>query len=126
MSQASGLGGSRHEPVAPPRAADLWMPIIGTLFGVQMSVLNEQQADRNHGQTLRRLAERGGLSLSEAAAIAEQRQWRSQKNVDAAAAIQAVAPLVEPRPERDIDSMEHRLYCRGWNDALAAVAKGHA
>lgn len=29
---------------------------------------------------------------------------------------------IELKPERDIDSIEHRLYCRGWNDALAAVA----
>lgn len=27
---------------------------------------------------------------------------------------------VEPRPERLTDSIEQRLYCRGWNDALRA------
>ena len=29
----------------------------------------------NHGQTLEQLAHRGGLSLDEAAAIAERRRW---------------------------------------------------
>lgn len=34
---------------------------------------HEQQAQENHGQTLRRLAERGGLCASEAVAILEDR-----------------------------------------------------
>jgi hypothetical protein len=34
-----------------------------------------RQAQRNHSQTLERLAERGGLSFDEAAAILEDRPW---------------------------------------------------
>lgn len=34
------------------------------------------QADDNHGQSLNRLAERGGLSVCEAVAILEDRPWQ--------------------------------------------------
>ena len=36
---------------------------------------HRQQAMKNHGQTLERLAERGGLSFDEAAAVLEDRKW---------------------------------------------------
>jgi len=36
----------------------------------------ERQAQKNHGQTLERLAERGGLSVSEAIAVLSNMQWR--------------------------------------------------
>lgn len=36
---------------------------------------HERQADRNHGQTLQRLAERGGLSAREAMAVLEDRRY---------------------------------------------------
>lgn len=36
---------------------------------------HEKQAERNHDQTLTRLAERGGLSACEAVAILEDRRW---------------------------------------------------
>lgn len=36
---------------------------------------HEAQAQRNHGQSLKRLAERGGLSACEALAVAEGRPW---------------------------------------------------
>lgn len=50
---------------------------------------HEQQAERNHGQTLRRLAERGGLSPCELVAVLEDRRWHAMD--DAA----AVARLME-------------------------------
>lgn len=37
---------------------------------------HEEQAKRNHSQTLARLAERGGLSACEALAVLEDREWR--------------------------------------------------
>jgi hypothetical protein len=37
--------------------------------------LNEEQAQKNHGQTLKMLAERGGLSPSEAIAIVNGPGW---------------------------------------------------
>lgn len=36
---------------------------------------HEKQAERNHDQTLVRLAERGGLSACEAVAVLEDRRW---------------------------------------------------
>lgn len=36
---------------------------------------HERQADRNHGQTLKQLASRGGLSACEAVAVLEDRDW---------------------------------------------------
>lgn len=41
---------------------------------------HEAQAQRNHGQTLDRLAERGGLSAAEAIAIIQGRPWGSVKH----------------------------------------------
>lgn len=38
--------------------------------------LHEEQAQRNHYQSLQRLAERGGLSCCEAAAVLENRSWQ--------------------------------------------------
>lgn len=48
---------------------------------------HEQQADRNHGQTLHRLAVRGGLSACELAAVLEDREWHPMTNHEAWAAI---------------------------------------
>jgi hypothetical protein len=49
------------------------------------------QALRNHGQTLARLAERGGLSACEALAIIEDRRWSA---MDAGAAHEKLARLI--------------------------------
>ena len=52
-----------------------YMPILGGVIFIRMNLLNEDWAERNHGQSLDRLAERGGLSMAEAAAIIQKRQW---------------------------------------------------
>lgn len=57
---------------------------------IRMDALNEEWAYRNHGQTLKRLNERGGLSPCEAAAIIECRDWHK---MDIAAAVAVVAPF---------------------------------
>jgi hypothetical protein len=44
---------------------------------------HEQQADRNHSQTLRRLAERGGLSPCEAVAVIRDRPWKADPYAEA-------------------------------------------
>jgi len=44
-----------------------------------MNAPHESQAQRNHRQSLDRLAERGGLSPDEAIAIIEGRKWGSVK-----------------------------------------------
>ncbi len=45
---------------------------------------HEAQAVRNHSQSLRRLAERGGLSTCEAIAVIEDRRWCKMERKDAA------------------------------------------
>jgi len=44
---------------------------------------HEAQALKNHGQTLERLAERGGLCLSEIVAVLEDRKWRPMSGAEA-------------------------------------------
>lgn len=44
---------------------------------------HERQAQINHGQTLKRLAERGGLSPCELVAILEDRHWRKMPEDEA-------------------------------------------
>lgn len=55
------------------------MPIMGSpsIPSIRWSMIagHERQAMRNHGQTLSRLAERGGLGACEAVAIIEDRRW---------------------------------------------------
>lgn len=57
-----------------------YMPILGLEnrdFKLPWALIepHRRQAMCNHGQTLERIAERGGLSLEEAAAIMEDRKW---------------------------------------------------
>lgn len=59
------------------------MPIMGAtlLSEIPWGVIapHEEQAQRNHGQSLDRLASRGGLAASEAIDIIEGRPWNSAK-----------------------------------------------
>ena len=59
------------------------MPIMGATLLNEIPwdfiAPHEQQALANHGQTLNRLAERGGLGASEALDIVEGRRWGSAK-----------------------------------------------
>lgn len=52
-----------------------WMPVMGTKIAIRFDALNEQWAQNNHGQSLARLAERGGLGADEALAILKRRRW---------------------------------------------------
>lgn len=53
-----------------------WMKLHSTALAIRMDVLNERQAQLNHGQSLKRLNERGGISPHEALAIIELRRLR--------------------------------------------------
>jgi len=59
------------------------------LSAVPWSILapHEAQAQRNHSQTLRTLANRGGLSSCEALAIIEDRSWRKEHQAYARAKV---------------------------------------
>jgi hypothetical protein len=63
---------------------------------IDFSVLNEYWAQKNHGQSLTRLAERGGLSPCEAAAIIQQRPWKS---MDAAEALKIIDAAIDAQRE---------------------------
>jgi hypothetical protein len=56
---------------------------------------HEDQALKNHGQTLARLRERGGLSACEAVAILEDREWRKMDDDEA---FRRLAELVKVAP----------------------------
>lgn len=67
---------------------DLWnaglFPVLTGRYGMgegvgvplAMVLPHDKQAQRNHSQTLHRLAERGGLSACELVAVLEDRDWR--------------------------------------------------
>jgi hypothetical protein len=74
---------------------DAPMPITGNAAVIPLpwSIIapHEKQALENHGQTLARLRERGGLSPCEAVAILEDRRWR---RMDTAQAFTRLAELL--------------------------------
>lgn len=86
-------GGSPVERGVRPLA---WMPVLGHPLAIRAALLDRRQAEINHGQTLERLAERGGLSLSEAAAVALRRKWAPMSNDDALAALKGAAERYVP------------------------------
>lgn len=63
---------------------------------IRWDALNEEWAGRNHGQTLARLAERGGLSPCEIVANIERRPWHS---IALSSAREAIAPYAVPTDE---------------------------
>ena len=60
--------------------ADPWheLPVQENAIPWEIIASHEAQAHRNHGQTLQRLAERGGLSPCEAVAIIEDKDYRTR------------------------------------------------
>jgi len=67
-----------------------YMPILKTHLAIRMSVLDGEQAKRNHSQTLSRLAKRGGVSPSEAVALAEGRRWEPMEEEEALEALMEI------------------------------------
>lgn len=70
-----------RDNIADLRRADLPCIVIGIPWA--MIQPHERQAHANHSQTLKRLAERGGLSASEAMAVLEDRPWRRMEQIEA-------------------------------------------
>lgn len=68
-----------------------WMPLLTTGLAIRMDLLHENQAMTNYGQTLQRLAERGGISPSEALAIAEKRVWQYRGVIESLKALRALS-----------------------------------
>lgn len=79
----------------------------GACVPLALVLPHERQADRNHGQTLHRLAERGGLSACELAAVLEDREWRAMPEHEGWAAIFRAAVKAMPTEElRTLDTAE--------------------
>lgn len=57
------------------------------------------QVQRNHGQSLKRLAERGGLSVSEIVAVLEDRSWRPMGDVEAISRLSEIIRVETARLE---------------------------
>ena len=55
---------------------------------------HEEQALKNHGQTLKRLAERGGLDWTEVLAVLEDRQWIRMDESEADLAFTFIKPHI--------------------------------
>jgi hypothetical protein len=87
---------------------------------IPMELLNEEWAKRNHGQTLDRLNERGGLCPSEMLAIIEKRRW---EKMDTREAIDKIKKLLEPAPLTETDEkgelrMFHECCDKPSNDGV--------
>ena len=97
---------TRNEPLLPADEGPVervvrplaWMPVLGHPLAIRAELLDAQQAMTNHGQTLERLAERGGLSLDEAAAIVERRRWCKLTADEAMDALKRAAERHHRRP----------------------------
>lgn len=86
---------ARHAHTQPgkgPEAAVQMMPLMRTGTFIPIAILHEEWAQRNHSQSLARLAERGGLDATEALAIIEKRRWH---RVDHDTALVAVMRYVD-------------------------------
>ena len=71
------------------------MPLLGNLglLPIPWSMIgpHEEQAMKNHDQTLLQLARRGGLSVSEAVAVLEDRPWCAMIEIQAIARLGELA-----------------------------------
>ncbi len=102
------------------------MPILGNpgMLPVPGGVIapHETRARINHGQTLGRLKQRGGLSVSEVVAILEDRPWRrmgvSDRDKDDHA--KAASP---DQSDRRSPALEHRRIQRHPPGRLAPVTQ---
>jgi hypothetical protein len=86
----------------------LYMPLIGTPLAIQFAVLDLEQAQQNHGQSLTRLAQRGGLAPFEALALVKRDRLRLHVGMPPADALKALA------------TSDHQM--RAYGDARAAAA----
>ena len=96
-------------------------PIIGGP-SILWTVLapHEQQAEKNHGQSLERLAERGGLSPAEAVAVLEDRDWMHRVVLSPEATLARLQELIA-EPEQP-DWVEQRLRREWWLGHGCSVA----
>lgn len=82
-----GIGGNGKElnTISVPFSKRTRFPILGELDEIPWATIapHESQALKNHYQTLKKLAERGGLAWSEALAILEDRPYTKMNEKEA-------------------------------------------
>jgi len=78
------------------------MPVMSSKYlkSMPMAMLNEKQAQKNHGQSLERLAERGGICPSEALSIMDGLHWGAVRVCDEndRLLLRRVEKFREPKP----------------------------
>lgn len=79
------LSHREREDIAELRAAGTTQLVIALPWSLLAP--HERQAQANHGQSLERLAARGGLGLCEAVAVLEDRRWHRMTRAEANAAL---------------------------------------
>lgn len=67
---------------------------------VPMHLLNEVQAGSNHGQTLARLKERGGISIREALSLITCRRWSYYRGLPAKEAVAMLNDLINQKEDQ--------------------------
>jgi hypothetical protein len=67
---------------------------------VPMHLLNEQQAYSNHGQSLARLKERGGLSIRESLLLITRQHWLYYKGMEAKKAVAMLNDLINQKEDK--------------------------
>lgn len=102
-----------------------WMPLMGTGIAIRMVFLSAEQAQKNHGQSLQLLAQRGGLAPSEALALMECRAWQPSKEKEALRGIvSAIDRLNASRTEYgwlvENGKQGEELRYRTWRDGYSA------
>ncbi len=122
------------------RALNVLTVQLGRLFPIQggPAILwqiierHQLQAQRNHGQTLERLAERGGLSSCEAVAVLEDREWRPmddkaarERLIDLALTQRALLavdapPTLSREDQQRLDAV--CIYCGGHHSGIECQA----
>ena len=99
LNSEDGKSVPGHVASTDPVRRLTWMPVHGHPMAIRAALLDARQAMVNHAQTLEQLADRGGLSLDEAAAVASRRRWRSMTTDEAMAELKAVADRCRWNPD---------------------------
>lgn len=94
------------------------------VIAIPMKMLepHERQAQSNHSQSLKRLAERGGLSACEANAILEDRQWHRQGLVESYNALLAHLREFSAEAERDASKARETESVSSLTQTLCEIA----
>lgn len=93
LREAMATRKGRQEKMRAAERFPVLKPPAGCPKYVRLSALSEQQADCNHGQTLKRLAERGGLCPVEIYANIHGIKWGAIRQIPEAKAIELVKSI---------------------------------